>query len=252
LGHSLAQDHAAHPTNADPATQIGAPGNDPVPHSPDLQPGPDLQVDPAKAPSPRTIYSDLNDFLTLQLQPDPDLPTDNAGESVPNTVHSGLDGIATGILASGLELQVYRGRTLNPDIIVSDFDDTVPRGLAPPLLLDSDRSRFLRASEQAEPDPGTIARDTHDTPAKVFLPGIEKYRSKKLQSVNDELDDDDEAWKVDFYAVAMLLAFPLAAGVKKVIGRCRRFWPGSYNHQLFAHDKSVNCPRQSIGGIGRK
>ena len=89
------------------------------------------------------------------------------------------------------------------------------RRLAPPPRLKLDRSKFLPVSKRAEADPGII-----DTPA-MLLPDIEKYRVRKLSSIGDELDDDEEinaaAWKlVPFYAVAVVLIFPLLLALKRL------------------------------------
>jgi hypothetical protein len=56
----------------------------------------------------------------------------------------------------------------------------------------------------------------------TILPDIEKYRPRKLQSIGDELDGDDEAnaaWKlVPFYVVAALVV-AVVASLRKAIRR---------------------------------
>ena len=57
------------------------------------------------------------------------------------------------------------------------------------------------------------------TPA-TLLPDIDKYRVRKLPSIGEELNDDDEAnaaWKlVPFYAVTVFFIFPLLLALKKL------------------------------------
>ena len=91
--------------------------------------------------------------------------------------------------------------------------------IAPIFWLNLDRNEFLEVSQQTEADPGTFAQYADHTPA-TLLPDTEKYRSRKLPSIGNELDDDDEAnaaWKlVPFYVVAVLLIFPLLLALKKL------------------------------------
>ena len=213
LGHSLAEDPISKSTNADQASQVG----DQAPDS--VQTDPDQQADPAKAVNPNTIHSDPRDVLTLRVQLVSDLPANNAGELNPDTIHSGHDRFVVANLTSP-KLQADRGETSDPDVVTSDLDIAMTRRLAPLLALKLDRSEFLPVSQYAEAGPGTIAEYADDTPA-TLLPDIEKYRVRKLQSIGDELNDDDEinaaAWKlVPFYAVALVLIFPLLLALKKL------------------------------------
>jgi len=210
----LAEDPTSNSTNADQASQVG----DQAPDS--VQSDPDQQADPAKTLSPKTINSDPIDVLTLQVRLVSDLPANNAGELDPDTIHSGHDRLVIPNLTFSPELQADRGETSDPDALASDLDVTVTRRLAPLLGLNLDRSEFLPVSQHAEADPTTIAKYADDSPA-MLLPDIEKYRSRKLPSIGDELDDDDEinaaAWKlVPFYAVALVLIFPLLLALKKL------------------------------------
>jgi hypothetical protein len=213
LGHSLAADPTSNSTNADQASQIG----DQPPDS--VQSDPDQQANPGKTFSPKTIHSDPSDVLTLQVQLVSNLPAKNAEELSPDTIHSGHNRFLFPNLTFSPELQADRGEKSDSDAIASDRDATVTSRLAPLLGLNLDRSEFLPVSEHTDADSGTIAQYAEDTPA-TLLPDIEKYRVRKLQSIGDELDADDQingaAWKlVPFYVVVVVLIFPLLLLVLK-------------------------------------
>jgi len=109
-------------------------------------------------------------------------------------------------------LQADPSKTLNPDTIHSELDDTVSREMLPSLMLKLNRGKSLPASWSPKVAPGTIVPDTDETIASA-LPhrwDLDDDRAKMSPSTNPKLDVDDDpngGWKLVPYFGAMLLFF---------------------------------------------
>ena len=119
------------------------------------------------------------------LPPGQELQVERGKELNPDKIHSDLDDIVTLGLPPGQELQVDRGMTLNLEPIHSDLDEIVTRGLNPGQELQADPGGALNSD--------TIRSDLDNIVTRGLPPGEELQADPggtlNPETIHSDLDD---------------------------------------------------------------